>query len=364
MVMDLNVQVAGTRCDVSFAGARIHFLADGREISETAATLAALWVVLPLAMQRGLNIRIRHPIDPLAVENARHLVNIWSRWAPEEFRWIDIVAEELTAQATAATSRLYFFSGGLDSHSMLVRTGSFSPHDHALTILGLDYKEGDSKFQDLLRKTDPTLTAFGLGRLIVRTNAARVLRNLRLNHGFVLASAGFLLSDRFASCHLSADGNSEDEFLVFPWGTNSVTNKLFKASGYSLITECLDEGRSAKISRMMKNPSFLPNLTFCSDSRFRPDNCGVCGKCVRTKLSFLVMAGRVPEIFVKNGYDEASIDKLNFRDRVIFESLISLVQESGPDFDNPVVRAIKAKLDQEAHRRSKVRRWGSLLGWS
>jgi hypothetical protein len=357
---DLNVAVSEQRCEIEFDGAEIYFDVEGCALSDSAETAtAALWAVLPVAMQRRVNIRLTRPVDPLALSNARKLVAVWNSWVPENYHFVEILSDHVSLASTpCATGRLFFFSGGLDSHSMLLRHSDFTPDDKTLTIRGLDYPVQGEGFDALRQKTQPILDHFGLARIVVTTNIARVVRKLKLNHGFALASVGFLFSHAFKSCHLSADAKVQDEFLIFPWGTNSVTNRLFSATDYAMVTECLDEGRTEKVVRLSKYPEFLPGLSLCSDAGYRPENCGRCGKCVRTKARFYVMTGQVPPIFQEDAFDGGYIERLNFKDKVIFQSMTELFHASGPDLSNPTVRLIRDKLDRAV--RSKRPFWKRL----
>lgn len=355
---DLNVVVSGRRCEIEFDGAETYFEVDGDcTFSDSARTsTAALWAMLPVAMQRRVNMRLTQPVDPLALANARKLIAVWNSWVPENYNFVEIIAGDVSpASPSPPSGRLFFFSGGLDSQSMLLRFSDFTADDKVLTIRGLDYPVEGEGFEALCRKTQPILDHFGLERIVVTTNIAKVVRNLKLNHGFALASVGFLFSHMFKSCHLSADAKIQDEFLIFPWGTNIVTNRLFTATNYALATECLDEGRTDKVVRLSQNPAFLPGLSLCSDAKFRPENCGRCGKCVRTKARFYVMTGEVPPIFLENNFDDSYIERLDFRDKVIFQSLSALFHDSGPDLSNPTVRLIRRKLDSAV--RSKQPFW-------
>jgi hypothetical protein len=355
----LEYQVRDNQLDVFFDDCHTYFKVDGFDIGTTADATFALWSTLPYAMHRGVNINTKHRLDPIALQNARRLVALWSRWLPDYFRYIAIDGPtDDPRPPQAGPGRLFFFSGGMDSSSMLLRKSAFRPEDRVLTICGLDYKEGDQRFHELLSKSAPLLDSLELNRIVVTTNIGRNVRNLKMTHGFVLAAIGFLFASRFSSCHLAADARREDEFSVFPWGTNSISNELFRSSCFRLVTEDLDEGRTDKVRRLNSHPEFLPCLSFCSDSRFRPENCGSCGKCVRTKARFHVLCGSVPTIFRDNHFDGNHIKSMNFKDKVIFQSMLTLFVESGPDYSNSIIRLIDRELEAGVTALRRRRRLG------
>ena len=105
------------------------------------------------------------------------------------------------------------------------------------------------------------------------------------------------------------------EYIVFPWGTNSITNELFSGSNFKLNNQNLDLTRIQKIEEIANNELVLNSIVFCSDSRFRPNNCGRCNKCIRTKMMFLIQTGYIPEIFIDNSFTEIHIKALDFKKR-------------------------------------------------
>jgi len=356
---DLKLLVRENRCEAVFHGHRIYFEVEGFDLSDVHLSTAALWACLPLAMQTATDIRLTSPVDELAFRNARSLVAHWCSWVPERYSFINILPTAGNVRnPPAERGRLFFFSGGFDSHSMLLRQQRLTSKDKVVTICGLDYRPQTDRFQLLLQKTAPTLDYLGLERIVVTTNIGEVIRNLKLNHGFILASIGFLFSNRFKSFHLASDARRLDEFLLFPWGTNSISNALFASEGARLVTEDLDEGRSDKVLRLNQFPDLLPNVSFCSDSKVRPENCGRCAKCIRTKARFHTLVGHVPPIFEDNRFDDGHIARLDFNNRVIFQSMMATFIDSGPDYTNSTVRLIKRKLDAATKsRKSFWRRW-------
>ena len=350
----LECAQSGNDIVVSFADRTIRITVDGTELAPLSDWTFALWLVLPIAMREGVNVEVAKGIDPVALSNARRLVATWVQWQPSKFRYVTVTALPANeGRPRGRPGRLFFFSGGVDSTNMLLRQANLSSDDAAMTICGLDYRPGSEQFDALITKSDSVLEHFGVPRIIVSTDASKAVRDLKINHAFVLSAMGFLFSDRFGSCHLAADARIDSEFLVFPWGTNSVSNALFRSANYRLVTEDLDEGRTDKIARLSRHPRLLEAVSFCSDRRYRPENCGVCGKCIRTKARFLVLNGEIPPIFLNNRFDEADIQNLDFNNKIVFQSMLTLFFESGPDESNETVRLIGRRLQKQIDKQRK-----------
>jgi len=72
-------------------------------------------------------------------------------------------------------------------------------------------------------------------------------------------------------------------------------------------------GRTEKLARIAASEA-LPFLACCRQRSAIPANCGVCSKCVRTKVMLFAAIGKVPEIFLDNTLDERLMQNLNLRD--------------------------------------------------
>jgi 7-cyano-7-deazaguanine synthase in queuosine biosynthesis len=276
-------------------------------------------MLLPIAMQRRQSLHIAAAVDSQVLENARKLMQVWEIWLPETFRSVDLSADAEPPdpiRADRTDARLFFYSGGVDSTHMLVQPGVLTAGSHAVTIHGIDYKpDAHQAFADFMTKTTPLTERLALRRIIVRTNLGQITRNLALNHGFCLAGTGFLFRELFTSCHLAHDYTHAQSMLAFPWGTNYVTNAYFRGTDYKLTSMDADISRTQKVGFLATKPELLETITFCVNPSTRPENCGRCDKCVRTKAMFIVEHGSVPPIFMDSHFERHHTRSLNFNSR-------------------------------------------------
>lgn len=347
----MKVSIAQHGNEVRIVGSNgldMFFRVSGIELPREIDPSFAVWALLPLAMRSGSNVTIAAQIDPEVEQNAHMLSRIWEIWAPHEFREVQIVGVGHPAYAARSLGRtVTLFSGGIDSTQALL-TKDRRAGDHALTICGLDYKlETDKgKFARLLRKTDPLLEELGLPRIVIETNAGQHSRNLRLTHGFVLAACTFLLRDLFDDAEIAADFTWEQDMVAFPWGTNHVTNRYFAGTGFALRTVGAELSRTQKIAAISARLPEPQTLSFCGDRQYRPDNCGRCAKCVRTKAMFIATTGALPPIFVDNSLSESligAVDLSDRKERAFFAELFAEARERGRTDDIPGLARLMAR---------------------
>jgi len=283
----------------------------------------AAWLFLPIAMRRGCPLHIEGTGSSTTIRNAEKLSRIWQAWVPGHFDKVRVSFSKVVEVETPEPGSgrdLCFYSGGLDStYSILERCLSGAEQD-LLTVHGMDYKLGDdTRFERFIEKTKRFAQLAGPERIIVRIDAYPVYNRHKVNlpdhhisHIFALAGAGFLHAKDHTRIRIAADATMAELLLTMPWGSNSLTNPLFDSGDRCLITDSDQLSRSEKTSLVLSSEEALASLTFCVDYKFRPENCGQCAKCQRTKLMFLARTGTVPEIFIDMDIPIDWLRALNF----------------------------------------------------
>ena len=294
----------------------VHFSVEGIDLPREVDASFAVWGLLAAAMEGGFNLHINRPIDPVVAANAKRLTRIWEMWVPSLYRSIEISGEGEWSRTTRdRLPRVQLYSGGCDSTYAILKDSNPRQRGYVATIHGLDYRNEKVKsdaFAQLLAKTDPLLEALNYQRIVVRTNANHDPE--KLTHGFTLASCLFLLSDLFSEGTLAADLTPPQDALPFPWGTNHITNPYLAGSDFVVRTVGAEIGRTAKLAAIAAS-GWLPFLACCRRSNSIPTNCGVCSKCVRTKVMLFAATGVVPDIFRNTTLDERMMQNLNLESR-------------------------------------------------
>jgi hypothetical protein len=263
-------------------------------------------------MEEGFNLCFDRPIDPVVAANAERASQIWEMWVPYRFRSIAVKGNgSWSRPKRTRLPRAFLYSGGIDSSFSILRNGAPSKQGFAVTTCV--HTADEHNISKIIDKTTPFLSNLEYNRIVIRSNVKWQAQTQYLSLGFNLASYLFLLSDLFKEGGLAADWTAESDMVVFPWGSNHLTNKYFEGSDFSVKTFDSDVGRTAKIAAIANAGVDLRSLSFCSDDSYIPSNCGKCKKCVRTKAMFLVATGSIPQIFIDNSFDDASLIELIYK---------------------------------------------------
>jgi hypothetical protein len=364
--IEYTVSFNKTKIQLDGDGDRLIFECNPNTIFPTDRADFAAWALLPIAMRKGKNLRIMYRGSEATAKNAIALSRIWSMWLPHVFRPIEVSFSEnvdfkLDARDKSGVD-LLLYSGGVNSTYNLIRRHQEGLKQVLLTVHGLDYKLSDfNGFNELIKQTEPIANQMAEKRLFLETNAYSQYKKhgikADLSHGFILAASVFLMGRSYDAGVISADFSRDQEFLAFPWGTNSVTNDYFSSGDFRLRTENLDVTRGQKMELLSKYPSALQAITFCSDSSNRPKNCGLCSKCVRTKVMFIAATGKVPDIFNNSAISKKYLNALNLNkrsERAFFADIIALA-ESNKHVDK--IPGLKKKI---ADSRSRPFNWSRL----
>ncbi|MBU2865364.1 hypothetical protein [Pacificibacter marinus] len=272
----------------------------------------ALWAALPIAMRFGGELQIDGATSPIAREKAELLSVIWSAWMPKTFQPVKVVSNgfiDVKPPPAATNKALMLYSGGVDSTFALKRyVEEGNPKPDLLTIHGMDYKREDfERFEALKKRTSRFREKYSERNVEVRSNAASIMRRFGISssigHGFQLFSTLFLFDSTYSAGLISADHPASQDYLTLPWGTNCLTNPMFQGCRMHIDTLSSDVTRGEKLRQLIDDRLALETLSFCKNYSVRPDNCGTCSKCVRTKAMFHAAGLGMPNIFLISGFD-------------------------------------------------------------
>jgi len=263
------------------------------------------WLFLPIGMKLNEDLVIKGRGTHSTINNAREMSYVWQSWLPGHFSTVDIEFERIERIKTSnkRDGNLMLYSGGVDSTYSISQRVKQGYSQDLLTIQGMDYNlDDDEKFQKLLEKTNDFVEEYGDRRITLRSDASDLYGEIGVNpsghhlsHIFNLSSALFLHSN-YKNYYIASDFPPHHQFIAHPWGSNSITNKLFSDGYRQLYTLDDDVERSDKVKSLLED-NLTSTTTFCKTYESRPDNCGICSKCVRTKSMFLAQKGKHPDVF-------------------------------------------------------------------
>lgn len=277
----------------------------------------AAWMFLPIAMAKNKNLMIHGKGTVITQKNGERLSDIWACWLPKKYSLVNIEFSEyrdLNAN-NQRQKQILLFSGGVDS-TYAILNKEFNEKPDLLTIQGMDYKISDQdRFNKAIEKTNILANEYADQRIAVRSNAYDIYKEFniapRLSFVFVLASVSFLYIKKYKDVTMASDFALYQQFEELPYGSSIATDQLYNSGDFGLETFGNDVTRAEKLPSILSNRTALLSLSLCKDKKIRPENCGVCSKCTRTKYMMLATTGEIPhESFINPSLDQSV--KINF----------------------------------------------------
>lgn len=264
---------------------------------------AFLFAACPAALFCGeKRIAIAGSICPEALANVQNMLALYQIWYKHkqipEIEYQNLATEDLASPNQAAC----FMSGGVDSMANFSRNYQHYHSDHphrfryAIFIYGMDLgdpnlDENYATFERTVASMQPFMQQHECELVPLSTNVRSLEPNWRFyvdyQYGPLMASVAHALSHRISEFSISLDNQLKNYVAR---GSHPLLNKYF-ASSYCASTGALEAyTRLDKYQFIKQLPSTVPLLRVCQQPPKESEylNCGVCGKCVRTKLELLV----------------------------------------------------------------------------
>jgi hypothetical protein len=272
------------RVEASVEGFPVFFESSDFEPAPSVEAFAGPFVLA--ALEERAVLRLDEPPSATWLENARALTALYRRWwgysGPDPFEGVEARPDERSPRPEGGQC----FSGGIDSFYTL-RT---SPHrrDVLVALHGFDIALADDRRMDAFTPSLRTIAASsGRRAVVVRTSIRRhpLLRRLSWDreHGAVLAAAGHVLSDTIGSLVIPASWSRD---WKQGWGSHWDSDPLWSSDRLRVIHDDATLERWDKVPFLVDDPLFFEHLRVCWENRVPEGNCGVCEKCVRTRVVF------------------------------------------------------------------------------
>ncbi len=262
--------------------------------------------ILLYASSRGKNLKVHGALSHALLRNMEEIQLAWCLWRPEVYKKIDIIPDRIdnTRKIVGEEKAISAFSGGVDAmftalrHTRMLPESTRYPLRSTLMVHGFDVDiynyEG---FNNLTKRVQPILSELNLDLRTLRTNSRELkLQEWDDSHAFELAACLHMYSDEF---EFGMIGSTDCyDALVTPWGSNPVTDHFLSGSKLSIIHDGAGFSRTDKVAEIIKHKIACKVLKVCWAGADQSGNCGVCEKCVRTRLNFLAAgSNKTPECF-------------------------------------------------------------------
>ncbi|MHC4846688.1 MAG: hypothetical protein ACYTCU_11085 [Planctomycetota bacterium] len=241
--------------------------------------------ILP-ALEQGRILRLGEAPGETWLRSVRELVGLFRRWwgyaGPDPLAGVEARPDAGVPRAEGAQC----FSGGIDSFYTL----RSSPHrrDILLGLVGFDIALSDERReQDFTTSLREIAAGTGRRAVVLRTSIRShpLLAGLSWDreHGSVLAAAGHALSDTFGSLVIPS---SWGPTWTRGWGSHWDADPLWSSDRLRVIHDDASLERWDKVPSLADDALFFRHLRVCWENRLPAGNCGLCEKCLRTRVLF------------------------------------------------------------------------------
>jgi hypothetical protein len=262
-------------------------------LSTTADAPAA--AMLLAAMRLRMPLRVEGVLSRKMVGGAHQFMEIVHRWAPP-YRPVPILADEVQASEAGGHEIASFFSCGVDSFSTVLRHASpdVPPDTRLSTLLFIhDFNTQPGSGMDARIRDNAAAAArkLGLDLICITTNIKEVVRQIcdwRYHHGQVLTSSVLGLSRGLRRAYIPATYSDD---TMEPHGSHPLLDPLWSTETLDIVHDGNHLTRTEKVvADISRSPIALAHLQVCNVPGEGQYNCGVCRKCLRTKVN-LKLAG-------------------------------------------------------------------------
>lgn len=223
----------------------------------------------------------------------------WCRWRPDLYQRIRIDPLSITDEPPRAQAQsIAAFSGGADAiFTALRHAGDQFALNSVMLVHGFDIPlNRPDQFSRLVERVQPFLHRLNLRPRIVRTNIAELRIQSWLDSFMAQISCCLHAYSHEFRYGLTGGGEPYDE-LVLPWGQNPCTDYLLSGDCLSIVHDGAAFSRTEKIAIIGRDPVATKAIKVCWDAPDLSTNCGICEKCVRTRLNFKAVGIENPPCF-------------------------------------------------------------------
>lgn len=261
-----------------------------------------LTAAFPLAvLHREKRLRVDAPVCPMLIDGLHTVHAWWAKWGglPRQVPKIESSGRYLICDLVAPKRAISFLSGGVDSLHLLLRNRQlYQAHDpayvrDAVFVHGFDIGKrprvpGTELATRVQSSLQPVADEAGVRLLRGYTD----LRHLPSAPGFWAyryAGAGAAAFGHFAApgaAFVFMAGHNSVRSL-YPLGLHPAIDPNYSSQRVSILHDGICFSRLDKVRELTRWPAALEALRVCPADAGDRLNCGVCGKCLCTRLELL-----------------------------------------------------------------------------
>ncbi len=268
-----------------------------------------------LALTRGENLDLQ---SQRISSNALKTFDVFQRkfieWLPHLFPHAIAIQNYTLEDIPVSSKGTYdgmFFSLGVDSFDSLIDVTKYNHNSNLalFNVKGLDIHENDTALYTLIEENiKATSKKYATGLFLVSTNLREIMEHYiswTYGHGVVLHTLSMLFTCFFKNIYIPGTVRIDQ---LAPHGSHPEIDEIWSTTAQKIIHHGSSRRRIDKVIENISQDDFaIQHLNVCYKNVGGFINCGVCHKCVITKLEF---------------YIARILEKSNFRDKTLTPEMV------------------------------------------
>ena len=305
------------------------------------------------AMHEGADLHIEGPVSRDLLDRLEVFQAIWAAWRPDLYRKVRVTAaEEIETprrDPDRMNSAVCAFSGGVDGTATTWRhysgqAGRITRNLHAAVLIwGFDIPFRSVEGWELSCQTAAeALTDINVPFAKVKTNWRQDIA-VDWDMEFAAGVTSVLRHWDEEVGTLLLGSCEEYTRLVTPWGSHPLPTHLLAGQDSTVVYDGGELTRTDKVRLISEWPAAYDRLRVCY-RHSTGKNCGVCEKCVRTKLNAIASDVPIPKSLGEPPTVERILKLGNFNgaQRELLGEIVDVAKRRG--VDNPLIRATEKTL--------------------
>lgn len=257
------------------------------------------------AMRRGRNLHILGKVSHSLLANLEELNACWVVWRPDLYKRIAITCDEEVTQwdvqpPQSQDMAIAAFSGGVDASFSMLRHHNRNVGRRSKKILsgvliqGMDIPLSEDHAFSIARENAASmLDSLGLPLVTAKTNWRAIAEgDWEMEFGTAVSTCLRAWQGVVGAAILGSD--EDYSRLVLPWGGNPITYSMLSSTDFDVVYDGGDFARTEKVEYLSTWQHGINGLRVCWQGPQTGRNCGVCEKCMRTKLNFMAVDKPLP----------------------------------------------------------------------
>jgi hypothetical protein len=313
------------------------------------------------AMHRGVNLHVEGRVSRDLLDRLDTFQDVWTLWRPDLYRKIAVTATQEVdvprRDPARIDSAVCAFSGGVDGTATAWRhhSGAAGRNSRKLKagvlIAGFDIPLAATDAWDVVSKNAAAAMAdIGVPLCRVRTNwRAAVCVDWEMEYTVGVTSCLRHWEDDVGALLM---GSAEEYTrLITPWGSHPLPMMYLAGQDTTIVYDGGEMSRTAKVGLISQWPVAYDALRVCWQGEVTGLNCGVCEKCIRTKLNAIAAGVREPRALAGRPTlaDLRAIRRLNGAQEALMQEIVAVAADNG--VDDPLMAAAAQVITRVRRRR-------------